>query len=164
MSRLSLLKGFCWLFVLIHVSCRAAEAVTLTDPLPSAVTGACARGLQPNHITVQVNHRCTCNTVGYIPRCFNTVKQARTSHCAADVAGLVESVLGGAAVNQTLEGLARSLASLYRAALAQPALALGAVPSPIPGAVTSLWSLLGNALREAAKPPPIVPPALSTMC
>ena len=72
------------------------------------------------------------------------------------MAGLIESVLGGAAVNQTLAGLAGSLASLYGAALAQPALALGAIPTLIPGAVTSLWSLLGNALREAAKPPPIV--------
>lgn len=73
-------------------------------------------------------------------------------------------MLGGAAVNQTLAGLAGSLASLYGAALAQPALALGAVPTLIPDAVTSLWSLLGNALREAAKPPPIVPPGLCAMC
>ena len=73
-------------------------------------------------------------------------------------------MLGGAAVNQTLAGLAGSLASLYGAALAQPALALGAVPSLIPDAVTSLWSLLGNALREAAKPPPIVCLGRCAMC
>ena len=83
----------------------------------------------------------------------------RVYHRGADVAGLIEGLLGDAAVNQTQAALAGSLASLYRAALAHPALALEAVPSLLPDAVTSLWSLLGNALREAAKSPPVVSPS-----
>ncbi len=65
-------------------------------------------------------------------------------------------MVGRTAVNQTLAGLAGSLAALYSAALSQPALALAAAPQALPDAVASIWSLVGGLLREAVKPPPVV--------
>ncbi|KAK9846415.1 hypothetical protein WJX81_003361 [Elliptochloris bilobata] len=100
-----------WVLFLLLQSGRAAETLTVTDPLSPAISG---------------------------------------------VAALVEGALGDAAVNQTLAGLGGSLATLLRAALAQPALAIEAIPGLLPAAVTSIWTLLGGLLKEAAKPPVVV--------
>ena len=75
---------------------------------------------------------------------------------ATDVAALVEGALSRTAINQTLTGLAGSLLAFSKAALSQPALALEAVPNLVPQAITSIWSLVAGALKEAPKPAPVV--------
>ena len=68
-----MLKGLCLLGVLVSTRSRAAEVVTLTDPLPSAVTGVCTRTLLAANLW-QVQLR---TSAIYIPRCPNIVKQAK---------------------------------------------------------------------------------------
>lgn len=153
---LSVSHGKLFAVALLCLPGRAAEGTTLTraSPLQSAASGAHCRATELSVQRAVSGHISWSYTV-YI-RQDGLQAYDTSSSRATDVAGLVEGALSRTAINQTITGLGGSLLAFSKAALSQPALALEAVPNLVPQAMTSIWSLVASALKEAAKPPPVV--------